>query len=56
MKSKKSQTNQTKENLIATLRAILADQSRQVEFLDDVKNNFFDWDQNLIIEEKAILP
>jgi cobaltochelatase CobT len=60
VKSKKSQTNQTKENpkenLIATLRAILANQSLQVEFLDDVKNNFFGWDQNLIIEEKAILP
>jgi cobalamin biosynthesis protein CobT len=57
LKSKNLQTKENpKENLIATLRAISADQSLQVEFLDDVKNNFFGWDQNLIIEEKAILP
>ena len=57
MKSKNSQNKENpKENLIATLRAIVADQSLRVEFLDEVKNNFFGWDQNLIIEEKAILP
>ncbi len=55
MKINNSQTNQTKEHIVATLRALSSDESIQAEFSDDQKNNFFDWSQNLIIDEKKIL-
>ena len=54
MKSKNFQTNQIKEHLTATLRALVADESVQVEFEDEVKNNFFAWNQNLVLDEKRV--
>ena len=54
MKSKNFQTNQIKEYLTATLRALVADESVQVEFEDDIKNNFFTWNQNLVLDEKIV--
>lgn len=54
MKQKSLQTNNTKENLIATLRAIASDESVQVEFEEEVKNNFFSWNQNLVSAEKKV--
>lgn len=57
MKSKNSQINKVKEDLIATLRAVVADESVQVDFSDEQKNNFFSWNQNLIFDEKkAAVP
>ena len=50
MKSKNFQTNQIKENLISTLRALVANEALQVEFEEERKNNFFAWDQGLIGE------
>lgn len=53
----KEKTNQIKENLTATLQAILADESVRVEFESEVENNFFTWNQNLIASKKnVILP
>ena len=46
--------SQTKEVLINTLRALVADESVQVEFSDEIENNFFTWDQRLIADEKRI--
>ena len=54
MKSKNFQTNQIKEHLTATLRALVADESVQVEFEEEVKNNFFAWNQNLVLDEKRV--
>ncbi len=57
MKSKNSQINDAKENLIVTLRALAASDSLQVEFDENQQNNFFTWDQNLLIEkQKVSLP
>ncbi len=57
MKSQNSQNNQLKENLVSTLRAMVADETLQVEFSDEVKNNFFSWNQNTISGEKnVVLP
>lgn len=46
--------SQTKEVLINTLRALVADESVQVEFSDEIENNFFTWDQRLIADKKRI--
>lgn len=54
MKSQNSQTNQIKENLISTLRALVADELVQVEFSDEIKNNFFSWNQNAISGKKNV--
>jgi cobaltochelatase CobT len=55
MKSKNSQINQIKEDLIATLRAIVCDEVVQVEFDENQRNNFFSWNQNLVFDEKKVL-
>jgi cobaltochelatase CobT len=54
MKSKNSQTNKIKEDLTATLCALLFDESVQIEFDENCPNNFFIWNQNLISGEKKI--
>jgi cobaltochelatase CobT len=54
MKSKTSQNNQIKENLVATLQALVADENLQVEFDAEQKNNFFSWNQNLVLSEKKV--
>ncbi|MBU6140666.1 MAG: hypothetical protein KGP29_03795 [Proteobacteria bacterium] len=45
---------QTKEVLINTLRALVADESVQVEFTDEIQNNFFTWDQKLVVNKKRV--
>ncbi len=54
MKLKNSQNNQIKENLVATLQALVADENLQVEFDAEQKNNFFSWNQNLVLSEKKV--
>jgi cobaltochelatase CobT len=56
VKTKNSQTNQIQENLTATLQALLADEKLRVEFVGEVENNFFAWDQNLVGEGSLVLP
>ncbi len=56
MSSKNSQTNVEKENLIATLRALVAQEFLQVEFDEARENNFFAWDQGLVGEGGVRLP
>ncbi len=57
MKNQNSQTNQIKESLTSAARAIVKDEFLQLEFLSEVENNFFSWNQNLIAnEQKIILP
>ena len=57
MKSKNSSTNSIKENLVTTMRAIVADEHVQIEFEDELKNNFFAWTQDLVFDGKnVILP
>lgn len=55
MKSKNSQTNQIKENLVATLRALIANEKLLVEFDGALENNFFSWDQGLVVGESGVL-
>ena len=45
---------QTQEILIETLRALVADESVQVEFTDEIQNNFFTWNQRLAGDKKRI--
>jgi len=54
MKSKNSQTNQIKENLTATLQALVADDLLQVEFDENCQNSFFSWNQDLVKNEKKL--
>lgn len=54
MKSKNSSTNQIKESLVATLQALVGREDLQVEFEGEVKNNFFSWDQDLVVSEKKV--
>ncbi len=56
MKTQNSHTNQIKENLVATLRALVGGESVQVEFSDEVVNDFFAWDQGLVEEGSVALP
>lgn len=44
-----------RENLIATIRALVSDESIQVEFLEDSSNNFFAWNQNLVKEKRVFV-
>lgn len=46
--------SQTQEVLIETLRALVADESVQVEFIDEIQNNFFTWNQRLAGDKKRI--
>ncbi len=55
MQKNNSKTNQIKENLIATLRAVVGDETCQVEFNSEIKNNFFAWDQNLFLDDKKVV-
>ena len=55
MKSKTAQINKIKERLTAVARAILADELLQIEFDQNQQNNFFAWNQNLILDEKKFL-
>lgn len=48
--------NQFKENLIATLRAMVVNDSLQVEFSEDVADDFVMWNQNLVQHGKVTLP
>ncbi len=56
MSSKISQISAEKEKLIATLRALTAQEFLQVEFDEARENNFFAWDQGLVGEGVAALP
>lgn len=56
MSSKISQISAEKENLIATLRALVAQEFLQVEFDETRENNFFAWDQSLAREDCVLLP
>jgi len=57
VKSKNSQSNSIKENLVTTLRAIVADEHVQIEYEDDLKNNFFAWNQDLVFDKSnVVLP
>ena len=45
------------EYLATTLRTLAADDLVQIEFSDEIKNNFFSWNQNLIFDKKnVVLP
>ena len=46
--------SQTQEILIETLRVLVADESVQVEFIDEIQNNFFTWNQRLAGDKKRI--
>ncbi|NBV05972.1 MAG: hypothetical protein EBS06_01890 [Proteobacteria bacterium] len=54
MQKKISQNNQIKENLVSTLQAIVANDLLQVDFDSEIKNNFFEWNQNLVIDETCV--
>lgn len=55
MKNKNSQTNKIREDLGATLQAVVEDHLLQFEFSETQENNFFSWSQNLILDEKKVL-
>ena len=55
MKLKPSQANQTKEQIISIVQAIASDESLQIEFQEEQKNDFFAWNQNLLLDEKNLL-
>ncbi|MBP7709809.1 MAG: hypothetical protein KA100_01915 [Rickettsiales bacterium] len=55
MKTKNSQKNQIKENLVATLQALVADEKLRVEFDEGCENNFFAWNQNLVEGERSVV-
>jgi cobaltochelatase CobT len=55
MKSKTAQINKIKEDLTATLRALVADDFLQVDFTDDQKNNFFSLNQKMVFEKKKVV-
>lgn len=48
------QINKIKESISATLQAIVADDAVQVEFLEDLSNNFFEWKQDLVADSKTV--
>ncbi|MBU6339763.1 MAG: hypothetical protein KGQ36_07340 [Rickettsiales bacterium] len=48
--------NQVKEHLASVAQAILQDESIQVEFDVNQKNNFFSWNQNLVAEKLFLVP
>jgi len=54
VQKKISQNNQIKENLVSTLQAIVANDLLQVDFDSEIKNNFFEWNQNLVIDETCV--
>jgi cobaltochelatase CobT len=56
MNQNNSYLNQTKEKLVTTIKNIAVDGSLQIEFSEDVKNNFFIWNQNLVFRNNVILP
>jgi cobaltochelatase CobT len=53
--NKNSQINKTKDDLAATIQAIVADDSLRLEFSEDRENNFFTWKENLLLDGKKIL-
>ncbi len=55
MKTKNSQNNQIKENLVATLQALVADEKLRVEFDEGCENNFFAWNQNLVAGDGGVV-
>lgn len=56
MNQNNSYLNQTKEKLVTTIKNIVLNKSLQIEFSEDVKNNFFSWNQNLVSKNNIILP
>ncbi len=55
MKRNDSEKVQIKENLLSTLRAMLADEDVQIDFVDSVRNNFFSWDYKLVENKKSVV-
>ncbi len=55
MKRENSHKNQIKENLAATLQALVADEKLRVEFVGEVENDFFAWNQNLVAGEGSVV-
>ncbi len=59
---KNSQTHisETKEKLVTILQNLAGDGALQIEFEEEVKNNFFAWNQNLVSgsgdKKKVVLP
>ncbi len=56
MTKENTQINQIKEYLTSTVRAIGGDESIHLEFNDDLKNNFFSWNQALVEGKLFVLP
>jgi cobaltochelatase CobT len=56
VKSEKHQITQIKEHLTSTARAIVADESVHLEFNDDCQDNFFSWNQGLVLGNFFVLP
>lgn len=56
MSSVSGQINEIKENLTATLRAMVGDESLSVDFIDGVKDDFFVWNHNLLSKQGVKLP
>ena len=52
--SRAAQIHKTKEDLVALLRALANDETLQIEFDEECRNNFFAWNQNLILSEKMV--
>ncbi len=52
--SNKDNHAQLKENLSAILQAIAANDFLRAEFTKDLSNNFFVWDQNLLIDKNEV--
>ncbi len=55
LRAKKFPNTQIKENLSATLQAIVANDSLRVEFSEDLSNNFFAWNQSLVVGKNEVL-
>ena len=47
--------SQTQEILIETLRVLVADESVQVEFTDEIQNNFFTWNQKQASAKRSLM-
>jgi len=56
LSDRKIQKNIVKESLVGTLRAMVLDEGLHVEFLDEVVNSFFAWNQNLVSNRNILLP
>jgi hypothetical protein len=56
MKSENLLTNQVKENLTSTLRTMLSNKALQVEFDENLEDNFFSWNQNLVETSHIKVP